>query len=160
MRIVRLVASVAGHAAGVFSGNDLREGGGFGCILFMAAAAEVGDVGEFGDEGGRVIGMFGEGAMAGFAGDVGVFAGVVEFGLIVMAHGAGFVAGVGDGAGANEVECAGAIVAILTEGFGDDEGAQTEEGSHGEDENYSGTNEMSPVMQQAAQGHPLCESAN
>ena len=48
MRVVRHVAAIAQHAAGVLGGNDLGEGPGFGGVLFVAAYAEGGDVGQFG----------------------------------------------------------------------------------------------------------------
>ena len=42
-----LVAGIADHAAGVLDGGHLREVLGFGGVLLMAAAAEVGDFGQF-----------------------------------------------------------------------------------------------------------------
>src|ERR1035438_3864667 len=96
VRVVRLMARIAGHAAGVFGGGHLREVGGLGGVLFVAPAAEVGDIGQLGDVGGGVGGMLGEGTMAGFAGDVGVLAGGAGFGLVIVAHDALVLAGVGE----------------------------------------------------------------
>ena len=98
VRVVRLVARIAEHAAGVLGGDHLREGGRLGGVLFVAAAAEVGDIGQLGDVGGGVAGMLGEGTVAGFAGDVGVLAGGAGFGLVIVAQNALILAGVSDGA--------------------------------------------------------------
>ena len=56
-----------------------------------------------------VVGVFGLGAVAGFAGDMGVRAGGADFGLILVAEDAGVLAGVGDGLGADGVEGAGPV---------------------------------------------------
>jgi hypothetical protein len=46
--VVGLVAGVAEHASRVLGGDDLGEALGFGGVLFVTAAAEVGDFGKFG----------------------------------------------------------------------------------------------------------------
>jgi hypothetical protein len=127
VRIVRFVALIAGHAAGVLGGNHLREGTRFGGVLFVAADAESGDRRQLGNEGGWIVGMFGEGAVAGFAGDPGVFAFGADLALVLVAKYALLLARVGDGALADEIERAGAIVSILTKVFGDHGLAEREE---------------------------------
>src|ERR1044071_3162598 len=57
VRIVRLVAPIAQHAARMFGGGDLREAFGLGGILLVAAAAKRRDVGQFGLGGGWVVGI-------------------------------------------------------------------------------------------------------
>ena len=66
---VRLVAGVAGEASGVIRGGDLGEGLGLGAVGFVATGADDGGVELRRFHGGWVVGMFGLGAVAGFAGD-------------------------------------------------------------------------------------------
>ena len=132
---MRLVTGVAGRAAGVLGGDDLGEPLGLGGVLFVAAAAEVGDVGKFGDDGAGVVGVGGKGTVAGFAGDVGVLAGGASLGFVIMAQDAGVLSGVGDGALADGVQGAGAVVAVLTEVFRDDGAADGQEEAESGEEN-------------------------
>ena len=115
---MRLMARIAEHAAGVLGGGHLREGGRLSCVLFVAPAAEVGDIGELGDVGGGVIGMLGEGTVAGFAGDVGVLTGGASFGLVIVAQNALVLAGVGDGALTDFRQRSGAVMPVLPKGLG------------------------------------------
>ena len=147
---MRLMAGVAEGASGVFDSSDLGEPGGFGGILLMAAAAEVGDVGKLRDVGGRIVGMLGEGAVAGFAVDAGMFAGSLDLGHFVVAHDAGVLAGVGDGFLANEVEGAGPVVAVLAEAFRDDGGTDGEEQRKSREKDDGGADEMGPLPEYAA----------
>ena len=101
---MRLVAGVAGRAAGVLGGGYLRKALRLGGVLFVAAAAEVGDIGQFGNVRRGIVGVLRQRAMARFAGDVGVFAGGASLGFVVVAHHAGVLPGVGDGVGADQVE--------------------------------------------------------
>src|ERR1035438_2383483 len=112
MRIVRLVAGIAGDAAVVFGGHHLRKALGFGGIFFVTAPAEVGHLGQLGNVGAGIVGMLGQGSMAGFAGDVGMFAGGAELGLFVVAQHAGILPGVADGAGADQVERRRPVMAV------------------------------------------------
>jgi len=120
-----LVARVAEHALGMRGGDDLGEGGGFGGVLLMAPAAEVGDVWEFGfGRAGVVCGGVGVlGAVAGFAGNVGVFSGGARGSLGVVTGETRVLAGVGEGLGANGIEGSGGEVAIAAEVFRDNGGA-------------------------------------
>jgi len=141
---VGLVAGVAKHAAGVFGGVDLGEAFGFGGVLFVAAAAEAGDVGEFGLERRRIIGlgMGGLRAVAGLARDMSVAAGGADFGLIFVAEDAGVLAGVGDGARADQIKGGRPVVAVFAEAFGDDGGADDEEESKGGKEDEGRADEV------------------
>jgi len=131
VRVVGLMAGVAEHAAGVFRRMDLWEALRFGGVLFVAAAAETGHIGEFGLERGRVIGlgMSGLRTVAGFARHVGVTPGSADLGLIFVTEDAGVLAGVGDGTRADQVEGGGPVVAVFAEAFRDDGRADDEEES-------------------------------
>jgi hypothetical protein len=85
----------------------------------MAAAAQIGHVGKFGNVSRGVVGVLRQRTMAGFAGDVGVFAGGAGSGLFVVAHRAGILPGKGDGVAANEFERARSVMAVFSECFGD-----------------------------------------
>ena len=147
-----LVARVAEHPAGVLGGGDLGEAFGFGSVLLMAAAAEVGHVGELGFCGGGVggIGMGGLGTVTGLAGDVGVTAGGADFGLILVAQDTSILAGVGDGARADELERGRPVMAILAEAFGDDGGTHNEEEAEGGEKDERGTDEMPGVAEETS----------
>ena len=119
MRVVRLVAIGTLHAAVVLGGGHLREPGGFGRVLLMAAVAQIGHVGQFGLDG-RVAGVRRQRPVTGFAGDVSVLAGGAGFGLVIVAQNALVLAGVSDGALAEFGLRGGAVVAVLSEGLGDD----------------------------------------
>jgi hypothetical protein len=155
VRVVGLVARIAEHAAGVFGGDHLREGLRLGGVLFVAAAAEVGDIGELGDVGGGVIGMPGEGTVAGFAGDVGVLTGGASFGLVIVAHDALVLAGVRNGALAGFEQGGGAVVAVLAEGLGDDYGTYDEEDTKRGEKDNRGADEVSGIGEEAAQSYLL-----
>ena len=157
---MRYVASSADCPAGVLGGDYLRETRRFGGILFVTAPADVGDVGQFGDVGLGVVGVFRQRSVAGFTGDVGMFAGRADFRLIVMAHHTGLLPGVCDGAGADQVERAGPVVAIPAEVLGDDGGPHYEKDTHGGNENQCRTDQVYPIMKQTAQGAPLFERLN
>ncbi len=54
---MRLMAVVTDHASGVLDRSHLREGLGFRRILFVAAAAQVGDIGQLGNVRTRIVGV-------------------------------------------------------------------------------------------------------
>lgn len=151
---MRLVTGVAEGAAGVLGGDHLGEPLGLGRILFMTAPAEAADLGQFGDDGAGIVGVLRQRTVAAFAGNVGVFAGGSSFGLIVMAHHAGILAGEGDGPLADGGEGARTVVAVLSEVFGDDGATQHEEEADSGEQNDGGADEMSRVMKQTAQVGP------
>lgn len=148
MRVMGFVAGVAQHAAGVFGGHHLREGLGFGHVFFVAAGAEGRDVGEFGFERAGVVGVFGLRAVAGFAGDLGVASGGTHGRLIVVAENASGLSGVGDGVFANGGQGAGAVVAVLSEVFGDDGAADDDEQSESDQEYDRRLNQVSGIANQ------------
>lgn len=118
---MRLVAIAAGCAAGVFLGIHLREVLRLGGVGFVAADAKDGRVGFLWYQFAGVVGVVGESAMAGFATDSGVLAGLLHFEFVLMTHGAGVAAGEGDRAGGDLAESLGTVVAVLTETGGYDE---------------------------------------
>lgn len=130
VRVVRLVAVVALGAAGMFRGHDLREPTGFGRVLLMAAAAEIGHVRKFGNDG-WVVGMRRLRSVTGLARDVGVLTGFAGVDLFVMAHGAGYLAGVRNGVLADKIERGWPVVAVPAEILGHHCGADQQKDTHG-----------------------------
>lgn len=106
----------------------------------MAAAAQVGDVGEFGNVGCRVIGVLRQWTVARFTGHMGVFAGGPDGGLVIVAHHAGILPGEGYGVLANQVEGTRPVVTILPECFGNDGAADDEEKCHTGDQDQGRPN--------------------
>ncbi len=82
----------------MFGRNHLRKDSGLGRIFFMAAAAEVGDIGKLRLVRRRIVGSGVQvlGTMACLAGDARVLSGGTGFALIVMAQEAGILARVGN----------------------------------------------------------------
>jgi hypothetical protein len=115
---VRLVAVIAGHAAGVPGADHLRKRLGLRRVLFVASDAEGGDGGQLRDIRGRVFGMLGQRPVTGLAGHVGVFAAGADLAFIVVAQDAGLLPGVGHGMLADGCQRAGAVVAVLAESLG------------------------------------------
>ena len=145
-----LVAAVTQHAAGMFDGRHLGEFRGFGRVLFMAAAAQVGDVGQLRNVRHRVLGMLRQGAMAGFAGDMSVFACGARFAFILVAHQAGVLPGKRDGVLADQGQGAGPIMPILAEGFGDNGATDYQKEREPGEQNQGGSNEMSGIPEEMA----------
>ena len=154
MGIMGLVATVAGHAARMFGRGDLGKASGLGGILFMTAAAEVGDLRQFGDVGGGIVGMLRQGSMAGFAGDMGMFAGAAGLALVLVAHQAGILAREGDGMLPHQVERPGPVMPVLPEGFGDDSAANHQKDCQGGQQNCGWPHQMSGIAEQTAHRHP------
>lgn len=152
---MRLVAGVASRAAGVFGSDYLREIFGFGRVLLVASPAKIGDIGEFRRDRTRVVGMFGQRTVAGFAGDVRMFAGGAELRLVVVAHHAGILAGVARGAGADQVEGPRPVMAELAEVLWNDGSPNHQKGPHGGYQDQCRADEVSPFMKQTAQEAPF-----
>ena len=131
----------------MFGGDHLGEPFGFGRILLMAAAAEVGDVGEGGLERAGIVGVFGLGTVAGFARDVGVFAGRAFLGGVFMAQHTGVLTGESDGMLADGGQGAGTVVAVLAEVPGDHRAANGEEEAHRGEKNDGGSNQVYGVAE-------------
>ena len=127
---MRLMAAGAEGASGVLGGDHLGKASGLGGVLFVAAPAEVGHVGEDGLMRGGVVRIRVSGlrSVAGFASDVRVFAGSAHPGLVVVAHHASILTGVGDGMLADDGEGRGVIVAVLAEGLGNEGRTDEKEG--------------------------------
>ncbi len=92
--------------------------------------------------------------MAGLARDVGMFSGGASGGFGVVTERAGFLSGVRDGMGSNQIECSRPVVAKLAESFGNDRGADQQKGADCGQENDGRTEQMDPIAKQTAQGHP------
>ena len=84
MRIVRLVARVAGHAARC-SAVTTWGNSGLGGVLFVAAAAESWPLPAIRVQRTGIVGMLRQWPVARLARDVGMFAGRSKLGLVVMA---------------------------------------------------------------------------
>src|ERR1035438_4288271 len=154
MRVVGLMARVTKRAAGMLRGDHLRKVLGLGGVLFVAAPAEIGNIGQGRLMRRRVVGV-GMGRLrtvARFAGDMGVLAGGARLGLLVVAHHAGVLAGERDGVLADDVERRCVIVTVLAESLRDQRGADQQKGGESNDQNDSGANEMTRVTQKLAQG--------
>ena len=150
-----LVTGIAGHAAGVLGRRHLRKVSRFRRVLLMAAAAQIGHVGQFGNVRLRVIGVLRQGTVAGFTSHMSMFARGPGFGRIVVTHDAGILPGEGYGVLADQVERAGPVVAILPECLGDDGVADYQKESHGGQQDQGGPNQMSGIAEQAAHQHPF-----
>lgn len=151
MGIVGLVAGVAGRAAGVFGGGHLRKALRFGGVLLMAAAAEVGYIGKFGNLRRRIAGMLRQGSVAGFASHVGVFAGRAGFGFVVVTNYTGVLPGEGYRALPDLCQGPRRVVPVPSKIFGDDGAANDEEESHTNDQDDGRHQQMSGIAEQAWQ---------
>jgi hypothetical protein len=142
-----LVTGFAGEAAGVVL-FYLGKGFGFGGAGGVASNAEDGGI-ELGwlDRGG-VVGVPGEGAVAGFAVDVGMLAGFFGFEYVGVAGLTGLMAGKLDWARCYVVESVATIVSVLAEAPGDDEPADAEEGEEGDDEECGKAEEVSCIVEE------------
>jgi len=107
-------------------GIHLVEALGLGGILFVAAPAKVGHIGQLGNVGGGVVSVLGQGSVTGLAGDLRMHSATVRLGLLIVALEALLMPGVGDGAGADQCERAGAVVSVFPKVFGNDDGPDEE----------------------------------
>ena len=142
---MRLVAGIAQHAAGMLGRDHLREALGLGRVLFMAAPAEVGYIGEDRLVGGRVVGMLRQRPVTGFAGHVGVLSGGARLALVVMTHQTHILAGESDGFRPDQRQRLGAVMAVLAESFRHHGGADGQKEAEAENKNYCRTYEMARV---------------
>ena len=152
---MRLVAGIAGRAAGVFGGDHLREISGFGRVPLVASPAKIPDIGEFRGDGTRVVGMFGQRTMAGFAGDVRMFAGGAELSLVVVAHHAGILACVGQRAGADQIEGGRPVMSEFAEVLRYDGSPNHQKDPHRGYQNQCRADEVSTFRKQTAQEAPF-----
>ena len=133
----------------------LGEGFGLRLVFLMAAHAQGGDLGECRLECGGIVGMFGERAVAGLAGDVGVLALGADLRLIIVAHDAGVLAGVGNGVLADGREGAGAVVSVLAEAFGHDGAADHHENAEAGQQDQGGPDQVSGIAEESLHSFPL-----
>jgi len=133
---------------------DLGKSLGLGGVFFVAAAAEVGDVGQLGRVPTLGLDVFGLGTVAGLASYARVLSRVVHFGFGIMAEGALGMARVGDGQPTDHVKRARSIVPIFTKILGNHSGANNEEYAHSRQQNHGRTNQMSRISEEATQSHP------
>ena len=142
------MAGVAGETTGVIGSDDLGESFGLGAVGFVAAGAEDRGVELGGLDGGRVVGVFGLGSVAGFAGDHNVLAQLLLIDNVGVAGFADFVAGVSDGAGSGFRDGVAAVVSVLAETVGNNGGAQQNERDY-RDRHHSGkTDQVFRVFEQ------------
>jgi len=144
------MALIAGHAAGMLGGNHLGEVARLGRVLFVAAPAEVGDVGQLRNVRRRIVCVLRQGPMTGFAGYVSVFAGGAGCAFVNVADNAGSLPGVSDGMLPDQGKRAGAIVAVLSKRFGDNRAAHHQKCGHTGQQNQGRANQMTSVPQQTA----------
>ena len=153
MRVMGLMALGTERAAGMLGRDYLGKSLGFGGVLFVAAPAEIGDVGQCWLVGRRVVrvGVGGLRAVARFAGNMSVAAGGARFGFVVVAHHAGILAGEGNGVLADDAERRRVIMPVLAESLRDQSSADQQEGPKPYDENHGGADKMTRVTQKLAQ---------
>jgi len=125
----------------------LREAPGFGGVLLVAAGAEDGGVELGGGYGGGIIGMGGQGAMAGLAVHMRVLAVLLLFEDVGMAGLAGLMASESDRPGGDIGDGFATIVPILSEALRNQEPADDEEEHHTRDEYPGQAKEMSGIFE-------------
>ncbi len=155
---MRLMTGVAEHPGRVFGSDHLGEALGLGRVLFVAAAAEIGDVRKLRYVRGRVVGMLRLRTVTGLTSHLGVFAESPSLGLVVMAGHTGLLAGKRYGPKTDRVECGCAVMAELAEGLGDDRAAHHKEDPQGQDKNRRRLKQMGPISKQAEQRSSLSVS--
>jgi len=126
-RVMRLVAGVADNVARVLFGDDLRELSRLGRVRFVTLSAERCHIWEFGNQGGRIFGVFGQRTVTGFAADARVLSGFFDIDYIGVAGLASFPSGVYRSSGCDFGQGSPAIVAVLTEALGDDQASNKDE---------------------------------
>ena len=148
------MTSVARHALRVRHGIDLGKTLGLGSIFFVAAAAEVGDIGQLGDVPTFCLNVFCLGTVAGLASHSRMFSRVVHLGFGIVAEGALASARIGDGRGHDHVQGSRAIVSVEAKVLGDHDGANNQEDHHSGQKNECRANQMSRIPEDATQCHP------
>jgi len=151
---VRLVTSVAKHALRVRDRIDLGKTLRLGRVIFMAAAAEIGYVGQLGDIGGGVVRVFGQGAVAGFASNTRMLTPVMHLGFFIVAEGALASAGIGNWERGNGVERTRRVMSVFPKVLGHHGGAENQENTHCRQQDQPGTNQVSRISEKATQCHP------
>ncbi len=151
---MRLMTSVAKHSLRVRNGIDLRKPFRFGSVLFMAAAAEVGDVRQLGNIAAFSLDMLGLGTVAGLAGHSRVLSRVMNFGFGLVAESALASARIDDRRGGNHVQSSRPVMSVFTEVLGNHGGANDQEDNQSSQKDQSWTNQVSRISEKATQCHP------
>ena len=123
------MAGIAGQTSRVLRCRDLREALGLGAVGFVAAGADDGGVELRRLQRCRIVGMFGLGAVAGFARNDHMLALFLLLDHVGVANLARIVAGKGHGPGRDFGDGVASIVSILPKTVRNDEGAQRDEGN-------------------------------
>src|SRR6266702_6291176 len=144
---MRLVAGLASEATGMLVRIDLLEAFGLGRAGRMAANTEIGRV-EFGGHDRGIVGVLCQGAVTGFAIDVGVLAGLLHLQDVRVASLAGLVAGKMDRACGNLADGGSAVVAVLAEAFRHDEVPDRQEDREGHDKQKRKPQQMPCILEQ------------
>jgi hypothetical protein len=142
------MAGVASETTGVIRGDDLRESFGLGAVGFVAArtkdrGVELGRLNR-----GRVVGVFGLGSVAGFAGDHNVLTQLFLIDDIGVAGFAHFVTCVGGRPGSGFRNGVAAIVPVLAETVGHNGGAEHYERDHCDYHHSGKTDQVFGVFEQ------------
>jgi len=119
MRVVRLMALIAGHAAGMLGRSHLGEASWLGRVLFVATPAEVGDVRQLGNVRRGIVRVLRQGSVTRFARYVSVLAGCARLGFVVMAENAGVLPGECDGPLPDHGKRSRTIMTVLSKSLGD-----------------------------------------
>ena len=151
---MRLVTSVTKHALGVRNGFYLGKTFGLGRVFFVAAPAQVGDVGQLGHIGDRVIRMFGQRSVTGLATNSRVLSAAMHLGFILVAGGALASAGIGNWERGNGVERTRRVMSVFPKVLGHHGGAENQENTHCRQQDQPGTNQVSRISEKATQCHP------
>lgn len=124
---------------------DLGEALRLGNIFGVTADAEMSDIGFLRSQSGRIVGMFGQRAVAGFAVYARMDAFCFGFGYVGVARFAGLMTRVGDWARTNFGERVATIVAIDPEAFWEKDATESEEEDEAESKHGGHAEEMRNV---------------
>lgn len=125
---MRLMTGIAGETAGVIGAGHLGERVGFGGVGLVAAGANHGRVGQRGLHGSGILGVFRLRAMANLAMQPGMSAKLLLIYNIGVTGFTDFVTGMGNRTGRDFGDGVTAVMPVLAERFGNDSGAQDNEG--------------------------------
>ena len=139
---MRLVTRIAKHALGMRDRIYLGKGFRLGSVFFMAAPAEVADVGQLGHIRLGVVSVFGQWSVAGLTTNARMLTRVVRLGFFFVADGAVALAGIGDGERADHVKRARPVVSVFTKVLRHDGGAENQENSRRRQQDQSGANQV------------------
>jgi len=124
---MRLVAGLAGLTGGVVAADHLGESGRLGDVGFVAAGTEHRGVRQFRNDRGRVVYVFLQRAMTGFAVYAGVLARFLDLDDLRVAVFAGLVTSVGKGPGSGLCQGIAAVGPISSKAPGNQPRTQDQE---------------------------------